>query len=215
MPRRPPRRLDGAEYDALLRGDLAAFAHLAFRTLYPRTPFLMNWHIEVIASRLAAVRDGRIRRLVINLPPRHLKSLLASVAFPAWVLGHDPSAEILCVSYAQDLAAKWSRDCRRIVASRWYRWLFPTRLAPAKQAMGEFETTARGWRRRCLDRPRRRPDRHRRSAEAGGGLVRCAPRERQRMVRPHPLQPPQRQGEKCDRPGHAPAARGRPDGPCA
>ena len=99
MPRRPRRRLDGAEYDALLRGDLAGFAHLAFRTLYPRTPFLMNWHIEVIALRLAAVRDGRIRRLVINLPPRHLKSLLASVAFPAWVLGHEPSAEILCVSY--------------------------------------------------------------------------------------------------------------------
>jgi predicted phage terminase large subunit-like protein len=146
MPRRPKRRLDGAEYDALLRGDLAGFAHLAFRALHPKTPFLMNWHIEVIASRLAAVRDGRIQRLVINLPPRHLKSLLASVAFPAWVLGHEPSAEILCVSYAHDLAAKWSRDCRRIVASRWYRWLFPTRLAPAKQAIGEFETTARGCR---------------------------------------------------------------------
>ena len=98
MPRRPPRRLDGAEYDALLRGDLAGFAHLAFRTLHPRTPLLMNWHIEVIASRLAAVRDGRIRRLAINLPPRHLKSLLASVAFPAWVLGHEPSAEIPCVT---------------------------------------------------------------------------------------------------------------------
>ena len=81
----------------------------------------MNWHIEIIAAKLTAVRDGAIRRLVVNLPPRHLKSLLASVAFPAWCLGHDPSAQILCVSYAQDLADKLSRDCRRIVASDWYQ----------------------------------------------------------------------------------------------
>ena len=50
-----------------------------------------------------AVREGRIRRLILCVPPRHLKSLLASVAFPAWCLGHDPSAQILCVSYAQEL----------------------------------------------------------------------------------------------------------------
>jgi hypothetical protein len=55
---------------------------------------------------------------------------LASVAFPAWCLGHDPSAQILCVSYAQVLADKLSRDCRRIIASDWYQRLFPTRLSP-------------------------------------------------------------------------------------
>ncbi len=129
-----------------LRGDFAAFAERAFHTLYPRSRFLANWHLRVVAARLAAVRLGHIRRLVINLPPRHLKSLLASVAFPAWILGHEPAAEIVCVSYAQELADKWSRDCRRIVTSPWYRWLFPTRLAPTRQAMAEFETTARGCR---------------------------------------------------------------------
>jgi hypothetical protein len=56
------------------------------------------------STKLAAVREGNIRRLIINLPPRHLKSLLASIAFPAWCLGHDPSAQILSVSYGQDLA---------------------------------------------------------------------------------------------------------------
>jgi hypothetical protein len=81
-----------------LRGDFAAFAQRAFHELYPRGQFLMNWQVHVIAARLAAVRDGQIRRLLINLPPRHLKSLLASVAFPAWILGHEPSAEILCVT---------------------------------------------------------------------------------------------------------------------
>ncbi|HEX3413773.1 MAG TPA: terminase, partial [Stellaceae bacterium] len=92
------------------------------------------------------MRGGKIRRLIINLPPRHLKSLLASVAFPAWCLGHDPSAQILCVSYAQDLADKLSRDCRHIVAGDWYRGIFPTRLSPQRAAAPEFDTTAQGCR---------------------------------------------------------------------
>jgi len=89
----------------------------------------MNWHIEVVAAKLAAVRQGKMRRLIINLPPRHLKSLLTSIAFPAWCLGHDPSAQLLCVSYAQDLSDKLARDCRTIMMSPWYRRIFPTRLA--------------------------------------------------------------------------------------
>ena len=101
---------------------------------------------KAIVAKLAAVREGHIRRLIVNLPPRHLKSHLASIAFPAWCLGHDPSAEILCVSYAQDLADKPSRDCRRIVASDWYQRLFATRLSPTRQAVPEFETTALGSR---------------------------------------------------------------------
>jgi predicted phage terminase large subunit-like protein len=85
-------------------------------------------------------------RLIINLPPRHLKSLLASIAFPAWCLGHDPSAQILCVSYAQDLADKLARDCRGITTSPWYRRIFPTRLAAHRQAVQEFITTRQGYR---------------------------------------------------------------------
>jgi predicted phage terminase large subunit-like protein len=84
--------------------------------------------------------------VLISVPPRHLKSLLASVAFPAWCLGHDPSVQIVCVSYAQDLADKLPRDCRRIVTSDGYQRLFPTRLSPRHQAVPEFETTAQGCR---------------------------------------------------------------------
>ena len=58
----------------------------------------MNWHAEVMAGKLAAVQAGRIRRLLICVPPRHLKSLLAFICFPAWCLGHDPSAQLLCAT---------------------------------------------------------------------------------------------------------------------
>ena len=83
---------------ALLRDDFASFAARSFSELNPRSPLVTNWHVELISAKLAAVREGRIRRLIISVPPRHLKSHLASVAFPAWSLGHDPSMQILCVT---------------------------------------------------------------------------------------------------------------------
>ena len=133
-------------YATLLRLDFVSFAQRCFGELSPRAGFLINRHTEYIGAKLAALRACKIRRLTINLPPRHLKSHLASVAFPAWCLGHDPAAQILCVSYAQELANKLARDCRRIVTSDWYRRIFPTRLSPERQAVAEFETTAQGCR---------------------------------------------------------------------
>ena len=80
-------RLTPAEYEVLLRHDFATFAMRCFHDLNPQTRLAMNWHLEVIAAKLTAVREGKIRRLIINVAPRHLKSLLASIAFPAWCLG--------------------------------------------------------------------------------------------------------------------------------
>src|SRR6266403_1646533 len=134
------------EYEAVLRSDLGYFAERCFYQLNPQAVFLTNWHIQVIAAKLTEVREGKIRRLIINLPPRHLKSLVAAIAFPAWCLGHDPSAQIPCVSYAQDLADKLARDCRSIMMRLWYRRMFPTRLAPHRQAVQEFITTRQGYR---------------------------------------------------------------------
>src|SRR5436309_12979766 len=141
--------LSPRELAVIMRSDLGYFAERCFYDLNPQAVFLTNWHIEIIAAKLAAVREGKIRRLIINLPPRHLKSLLASVAFPAWYLGHDPSAQLLCVSYAQDLADKLARDCRGIMMSQWYRRIFATRLAPHRQAVQEFITTRQGYRIAC------------------------------------------------------------------
>jgi hypothetical protein len=98
------------EYEALLRADFASFVQHCFRELNARTQFALSWHHEIIAAKLEAVRNGDIRRLIINMPPRHLKSFFASVAFPAWCLGHKPRLQIVFASYAQDLADKLSRD---------------------------------------------------------------------------------------------------------
>src|SRR6516164_7852752 len=138
--------LTRAEYEALLRQDFTTFAARCFHELNPQVELAMNWHLEVIADALTRVQQGESRRVIINLPPRHLKSLMASVAFPAWCLGHDPSVQILWVSYAQDLADKLARDCRGIMMSPWYRRIFRTCLAPHRQAVEEFITTRQGYR---------------------------------------------------------------------
>src|SRR6201981_2817333 len=70
---------------------------------------------------------------------------MASIAFPAWCLGHNPSAQILCVSYAQDLADKLARDCRGVMLTPWYRGIFATRLAAHCQAVQDFMTTRQGY----------------------------------------------------------------------
>ncbi len=138
--------LNPAEYRAVLRQDFCSFVQRCFHDLNPQAEFHLNWHVEVMAAKLDQVRRGAIRRLIINVPPRHLKSLCASVALPAWCLGHDPAAQVLCVSYAQDLSDKLARDCRAVMASGWYQQLFPARLSLSKHSVQEFATTANGFR---------------------------------------------------------------------
>jgi predicted phage terminase large subunit-like protein len=133
--------------EALLRSDFKAFVHKAFATLCPGQKYVNTWHIEAIALQLERVRRGEIRRLIINMPPRSLKSIMASVAFPAFVLGHNPSRRIICVSYSGDLARKHSNDFRAMIESSWYRRTFPsTQIGPYKNSEVEIELTERGFR---------------------------------------------------------------------
>jgi predicted phage terminase large subunit-like protein len=134
------------EYHAILRVDFCPFVERCFAYLNSETAFLRNWHIEVMGANLEAWRRGEISRLIVNVPPRHLKSLCASIALPAFILGHNPTAQIICVSYAQDLADKLARDRRSIMTSLWYQKVFRTRLSPQKQSVGEFVTTEQGYR---------------------------------------------------------------------
>lgn len=101
--------------------------------------------IHAIAWHLEQVRQGKIRRLIINLPPRHLKSVIASVAFPAFLLGHEPSRRIISVSYGNDLSEMMARQTRQVMRSSWYREIFPeTRISPDKNAVADFTTTRGG-----------------------------------------------------------------------
>jgi predicted phage terminase large subunit-like protein len=132
-------------FNVILRSDDYAFLHRCFSTLNPGTPFLRNWHIAAILYRLEQIRNGAINRLIINLPPRYLKSIICSVAFPAFLLGHDPSYRIICLSYGADLSTKHAADFRAIVQSSWYRGAFP-KLRIARTADSDVFTTKRGYR---------------------------------------------------------------------
>jgi len=124
-----------------------SFTERAFYELNAQSIFSTSPHIEVLVAKLEAARQGKIKRLIINLPPRSLKSHAVSVVFPAWLLGHDPTAQIICASYGQELADKHARDCRTLMGSAFYQSLFPkTRLSPEKQSVSEFLTTAQGFR---------------------------------------------------------------------
>ena len=129
------------------RLDLSTFTQLGFGIVCPTSRYSHNWHIDVVAWHLERCFTGRITKLIITLPPRYLKSICASVVFPAWALGHDPSKRIICASYSLDLATKHARDCRALMDSSMYRRVFPkTLLDPSKSAETEFTTTERGFR---------------------------------------------------------------------
>ena len=135
-----------AVLDSILRTDFHAFVGKVFKTLNPKTPYNDHWNIELISKRLVDVHRGGTTRLVINVPPRSLKSLICSIAYPAWLLGQDPSATVLCISHTNGLATGFSRQFRRVVKAPWYRRLFPG-TDFGKNSEGVLETSAGGGRR--------------------------------------------------------------------
>jgi predicted phage terminase large subunit-like protein len=137
--------LSPAEYYFVMRLCLASFIHRAFYELNPQTPYLPNWHIDLMAAKLEAVMRGDCRRLIITLPPRHLKSHAVSIAFIAWYLGHHPSRHVISVCYGQDLASRFARECRTLMESEFYKAVFRTRLA-GRKVVDDFTTTELGTR---------------------------------------------------------------------
>jgi predicted phage terminase large subunit-like protein len=132
---------------AVLRSDFYSFIQGTFPMVSPGAVFQPNWHVEAIAFELDRVRRGEIKRLIITVPPRSLKSVCASVAFPAFILGHDPQRKIICVSYSEGLARKHANDCRALMWSDLYRRIFPaSRISPRKDTELEFACTRGGYR---------------------------------------------------------------------
>ena len=135
------------QLDALLRNDLVAFTQKAFAELTPGRRFEPSWHHEAMANWLGAVATTHeLHRLIINVPPRSLKSMMATVALPAFLLGRDPTLKIITVCYGQDLANVFSRQTRQIMRTEWYQRLFPSTRIDGQGAEAMFRTTAGGFR---------------------------------------------------------------------
>ena len=136
-----------AHVNAACRKDFVSFVRKSFHVLAPSAIFHMNWHICAIAHYLEQVRLGKIKRLIITVPPRSLKSIMCSVAFPAFVLGQDPTKRLIVVSYGADLAIKHGNDFRAVVNSVEYRAIFPgMRISAMKNTQTEVVTTQNGFR---------------------------------------------------------------------
>jgi len=133
--------------NAACRKDFVSFVGKMFHVLNPSATFQMNWHICAIAHALEQVRLGKINRLIITVPPRSLKSMMCSVALPAFALGHDPTKHLIVVSYSADLAIKHGNDFRTVVNSAEYHGIFPgMRISAMKNTQTEVVTTLNGFR---------------------------------------------------------------------
>ena len=141
---KPDFILSQQEYDALTRIDFWIFAQRVFAELKGEN-FDDNWHIQLLCAEIDQIRTTSNTMLAVALPPRSLKSIIISIALPAWLLGHDPRLQVVCVSYAQSLSDDFAADTRRIMQTPWYRRLFPKTVL-ARQAVDNLVTTLGGKR---------------------------------------------------------------------
>jgi predicted phage terminase large subunit-like protein len=128
--------------------DVRFFARQAWRIVEPKAKYLHNWHIDAIGRHLEAVTNGDIRRLIINMPPRHMKSLMVAVFWMCWQWTFSPATRWIFSSYAQNLSKRDSLKCRRIISSPWYQlnWGDRVRLTSDQNQKMRFENDATGYR---------------------------------------------------------------------
>ena len=135
---------------ALMRNDFPTFLQKVFVTLNPGKSLKISWYLEAMAYYVGVVSFNKqpgMDRLLLNLPPRALKSTMISVALPAYLSGLDPRKRIVVVTYSQELSNMFGRQTRQVMQSDWYKQLFPsTRLSPKRQAEHDFHTTSGGYR---------------------------------------------------------------------
>lgn len=122
------------------------FVREAWSVLHPSTPYIHGWHIDAICDHLEAISDGRITRLLINVPPGTMKSLLVSVFWPAWEWTWHPSLQYLTTSYSEGYVKRDSRRMRDLVESEWYQSLWGDKVRLTRAAELSFENTERGFR---------------------------------------------------------------------
>jgi len=129
-------------YGASLKDFIAGCWHV----IEPGVEYTDGWFIDCISEHMTAVRDGQIKRLNINIPPRHMKSIMVSIAFPCWVWTTQPDKRFITSSYALALSNSMSRRRRLILESDWYKrlWGDVVQLAKDQNAKGSYENTSGG-----------------------------------------------------------------------
>lgn len=137
-----------AEEADRLGSDLRAFIRAAWAILEPAQPYHHGWHIDAIAEHLDAAYSREIRRLIINVPPRHMKSLAVSTFGPAWRWTHAAHERFLTASYSEKLATDHARNTRTVIQSAWYRarWGDVFRLTSDQNVKTWYENDRRGYR---------------------------------------------------------------------
>ena len=132
----------------LCRRSLAEFAKRAWKVLEPATPLKWGWVLDAICQHLEAVSDGRITRLLMNVPPGSMKSLLTGVIWPAWEWGPKgmPEMRFVGTAHEETLAIRDSRRCRDLIKSDWFQRLWPLDLAADLDGKREFGNTRKGIR---------------------------------------------------------------------
>ena len=139
---------------------LAEFVRRAWHVIEPGQPYVHGWHIDFICAHLEAITDGVLNddgtfynRLLVNVPPGTMKSLLIGVFWPAWEWGpkNKPHMRYVCASHSLDLAIRDSLRMRRLVTSEWYQphWGDRVQITGDQNAKAKFETTATGFRQAC------------------------------------------------------------------
>lgn len=124
------------------------FVRAAWHVVEPNTTFIDNWHVGCICEHLEALTALELRKLIINIPPRHAKSLLVSVFWFCWVWLRDPGSRWMYSSYGEDLAGRDSLRSRDIIQSPWYqqRWANRFRLKTDQNVKTRFANDRQGWR---------------------------------------------------------------------
>jgi hypothetical protein len=126
---------------ALLRHNFLSFASKAIRDL-EGTKLGNQPYLRYLADELDQFAANKPHRLIVNLPPGHLKTWLASTCLTAWLLAHDPSLKILIVTHAEHLSKAIARNIRSILVSSWFKEVFPSRIKKGDAEATDFGMTA-------------------------------------------------------------------------
>lgn len=135
-------RFTRAEYDAVIPSRLINYFYWSFGQLHPGLKLVGGWHLHALAAALTKCATGETKRLIINIPPRNLKSEFASVVFPTWLLGQDPSRKIINITYSEALTRDFARGSKAIMEAADYKRFFPgARINPRASADTDFTMT--------------------------------------------------------------------------